>query len=644
MRFSLLLALILTGFSGLSQTITFQETMMVNRQQTGYSVLNIYDPASSSDEYLLAGTVLQQSVSDSTDLRVFRTDGAGAILWEKTYSTGENDRCLGIDHSGDGFILTGYSDTGSINAQMFLMQIDANGNILNQMRYESPMTGQTQGLGVQHTLDNGYIVAGFVAAGYFNNDPKQSYVMKVDSNLNPVWSRYFDTPWDINRDLDMAENVIEIPGVGYFVSGSVNIKKYNSSPTYNLTYQGVMAMMVDLNGNLLWNSSLSVQDSLTTGHWGVGVRSYFDVSSNQVYLMANNSEAHQFNITVFDLSGNIVNHWDYNSLLYGLAGFDLIESNDPTKLVACALATFLDFQVGSTWYSFNYPPVLLEFDKSDGTQAWSNLYKVPSENYGTLQNGMYTPLAGQQPEIFTPEMAVKSRNGGYAVAGNRSNASSYFDLEIIKVANNGWVECPKDTLQFIPQTLTRFISDSVTVDSGFTAAPINFVVDTLGIISTFCAPPDTCVCDLVPHFSASTSDSCTWQFADVSTLDSCYDICTWIWDFGDGDVSSLQNPAHTYDTSGVYAVCMSAVVCGPNGIIECEDIFCDTITVFCDTCSCEIEPIFSATTTDSCTFQFTDMITVDTCYNICGWNWTFGDGGTSSLQNPIYTYAASSNG
>ena len=82
MRHYLLLALLLGSVSGFSQSITFQETMMVNRHQTGYSILNIHDPASNSDEYVMAGTVLQQNVSDSTDIRVVYTDGAGAILWE----------------------------------------------------------------------------------------------------------------------------------------------------------------------------------------------------------------------------------------------------------------------------------------------------------------------------------------------------------------------------------------------------------------------------------------------------------------------------------------------------------------------------------------------------------------------------------
>ena len=34
-------------------------------------------------------------------------------------------------------------------------------------------------------------------------------------------------------------------------------------------------------------------------------------------------------------------------------------------------------------------------------------------------------------------------------------------------------------------------------------------------------------------------------------------IGDWIWDFGDGNSSSLQNPSHTYATPGTYSVSLT---------------------------------------------------------------------------------------
>ncbi len=53
-------------------------------------------------------------------------------------------------------------------------------------------------------------------------------------------------------------------------------------------------------------------------------------------------------------------------------------------------------------------------------------------------------------------------------------------------------------------------------------------------------------------FAVEQQKSCTGtvQFTDAST-----DVPTsWNWDFGDGDTSSVQNPTHTYTTSGNYTV------------------------------------------------------------------------------------------
>lgn len=49
------------------------------------------------------------------------------------------------------------------------------------------------------------------------------------------------------------------------------------------------------------------------------------------------------------------------------------------------------------------------------------------------------------------------------------------------------------------------------------------------------------------------------EFTDASTGD----ITSWSWDFGDTSSSTLQNPDHTYATSGPYTVTLT--VTGPGG-------------------------------------------------------------------------------
>ncbi|MFH0895216.1 MAG: M4 family metallopeptidase [Bacteroidota bacterium] len=53
-------------------------------------------------------------------------------------------------------------------------------------------------------------------------------------------------------------------------------------------------------------------------------------------------------------------------------------------------------------------------------------------------------------------------------------------------------------------------------------------------------------------FSASSTSSCTGdiQFTDLSSNGPT----TWLWSFGDGTTSALQNPLHSYTTNGTYSV------------------------------------------------------------------------------------------
>jgi len=60
----------------------------------------------------------------------------------------------------------------------------------------------------------------------------------------------------------------------------------------------------------------------------------------------------------------------------------------------------------------------------------------------------------------------------------------------------------------------------------------------------------------VANFGASVTSSCTGV---IQFLDSSVNIPTsWQWDFGDGGTSNVENPLHTYATSGNYTVTLKA--------------------------------------------------------------------------------------
>jgi len=111
-------------------------------------------------------------------------------------------------------------------------------------------------------------------------------------------------------------------------------------------------------------------------------------------------------------------------------------------------------------------------------------------------------------------------------------------------------------------------------------------------------------------------------------------ITDWSWDFGDGATSTAQNPSHTYAAPGSYTV--SLTVTGPGGSTTATKINYITATA-----PSEPPPVaaFSGAPTSGAAplpVAFRD----GSSGSITGWSWDFGDGATSTAQNPSHTYAA----
>ncbi len=106
-------------------------------------------------------------------------------------------------------------------------------------------------------------------------------------------------------------------------------------------------------------------------------------------------------------------------------------------------------------------------------------------------------------------------------------------------------------------------------------------------------------------------------------------VSSWAWDFGDGATSTLQDPSHDYTTPGVYTVALTATGPGGSGV----ETKVGYITIG------DPPPVadFSANPPAGqapLAVNFSDLSTG----NVTAWSWTFGDGGTSSLQNPGHIY------
>ena len=116
----------------------------------------------------------------------------------------------------------------------------------------------------------------------------------------------------------------------------------------------------------------------------------------------------------------------------------------------------------------------------------------------------------------------------------------------------------------------------------------------------------------------------TVAFTDESTC-----AATWAWAFGDGNTSADQHPVHTYTKPGTYTVTLTVTNEAGNSsatktVTVTEPSGPAPVAAFTANVTSGVAPI---------TVAFTDTST-----GAAAWSWDFGDGGTSSKQNPIHTY------
>lgn len=137
--------------------------------------------------------------------------------------------------------------------------------------------------------------------------------------------------------------------------------------------------------------------------------------------------------------------------------------------------------------------------------------------------------------------------------------------------------------------------------------------------------------------------SVTLQFNNNSYYAKPGEYKTSSWSFGDGTSSSDFSPKHSYAKPGTYRVCLNMSAYDSLKNTFCQSSFCDTIVV--DTTKTPPPPskcqsnfkYYITDTLNSLQVQFKDASTSSS--KIKAWNWSFGDGSSSTLQNPSHVYA-----
>jgi len=124
------------------------------------------------------------------------------------------------------------------------------------------------------------------------------------------------------------------------------------------------------------------------------------------------------------------------------------------------------------------------------------------------------------------------------------------------------------------------------------------------------------------EFDYAQNNECTGevQFNDLSLVE----LDTWVWEFGDGETSTEQNPIHTYEESGEYLVRLLA----GTGLVFSEYF----VTVNVDLINVDVAMEISEAASDG-SIIFNGMSSEGQT-----WFWDFGDDNAALGENVSHTY------
>jgi PKD repeat protein len=139
------------------------------------------------------------------------------------------------------------------------------------------------------------------------------------------------------------------------------------------------------------------------------------------------------------------------------------------------------------------------------------------------------------------------------------------------------------------------------------------------------------VADFIFIDSLCSSSLVTFNNTSVPSVGSV--LTSQNWYFGDGDSSNSISPSHIYVNGGSYNVCLIVY-----SSLGCSDTICKNIFI-------NKRPEISIVSNNTCFNQqpirlFGVSVPPDTTFSL-RYNWSLGDGNTSTTANPIYSYTSS---
>lgn len=139
---------------------------------------------------------------------------------------------------------------------------------------------------------------------------------------------------------------------------------------------------------------------------------------------------------------------------------------------------------------------------------------------------------------------------------------------------------------------------------------------------------------LVQFLTQNNCQGIQSAFINTSILPTWSNSNSFLWNFGNGSISNQFNSNYTYPNEGTFNV--SLTITSSDGTLTCESSFNQNISIYPN------PGVLFTSIGSSCvgdTVNFTNLSTISSSSQITIYNWNFGDGSFSNLQNPTHVYS-----
>jgi hypothetical protein len=234
----------------------------------------------SDSGYVIAGST-SPSGPEPTDVYLIKTDPSGDTVWTRTFGGSSLDEGLAVQQTvDDGYIIAGWTMSFGMSGQVYLIKTGPQGDTTWTKTYGGA-DGEF-GYSVQQTSDHGYIVAGSKTTASSGTD---AYIVKTDSLGNEMWIKSYGS-----NDNDEAYCIRETFDNGYIAVG-------NTGP---LAHDDIWLIKGNGNGDTTWTRKFggdsvelgfSVEQTSDSGYIIVGDTYSYGMGGSDVWLIKLDKDA-----------------------------------------------------------------------------------------------------------------------------------------------------------------------------------------------------------------------------------------------------------------------------------------------------------------------------------------------------------------